>query len=97
MDATGTVVGAHAQWKSRLREAILHGTCDLLDAECEWSAAVDTSIEDPQCRILHGQLHAAAAEVLELAMAGKRDAALEQMAPGTQFAMSLRALERALR
>jgi hypothetical protein len=54
-------------------------------------------LQDPQCRILHGQFHAAAAEVLALANAGDREAALEGMEPGTQFAMSLSALARALR
>jgi len=94
-----TAIGVHAEWKVRLREMISAGYRDESVAQSlsETRCACNTALDDPQCRILHSQFHDAAREVWTLASAGKRDEALEQMAPGTQFAMSLSALGRALR
>ncbi|SRR5713226_1073030 len=86
---------AHVRWKSSLREGLCGGktTAALPEEErCQLSEL----LHDQESRILHKQFHDAAAEILDLAAAGNREAAMEKMAGGSIFAMSLSALGRAL-
>jgi hypothetical protein len=99
-EATLAAMVACALWKVRLREAIRGGHArDLrhMDPGNEDCCELTGLLHDEASRILHRQFHAAAAEILEIALAGNPDAALEEMSAGTHFAMSLSALGRALR
>jgi hypothetical protein len=97
-EETRAAVGACAGWKVRLRDASDTRTSSLSAAELREDGRCELSglLPDEPSRILHRQFHAVAAEILDLALAGNRNAALEEMAPGTRFTMSLRALGRAL-
>ena len=90
-----TQMEAHVRWKSSLREDIRGGTSALVLPE-EDRCALSELLYDQEGRILHKQFHDAAAEILALAKAGNREGAMEKMATGSMFAMSLSALGRAL-
>jgi hypothetical protein len=99
-EAVRAGIGACALWKVRLREAIRENRMlDLRlmnvreEERCELSGLLDDEAE----RILHRQFHAAAAQIIEMAISGNREGAIEEMEPGNRFAMSLSALGRALR
>jgi len=87
---------AHVRWKCSLREDIRGRKPDIALPE-EERCALSELLYDQEGRILHKRFHDAVAEILELAAGGNREAALERMAAGSIFAMSLSALGRALR
>jgi hypothetical protein len=105
-------VMAHGAWKSQLHDAIARGASDAnvtnvrLDNQCEfgkWMYGKDLSDQDKrsplyaQCRTLHRQFHLAAAKVLNLALAAKKEEALRAMAvPDGEFAISSSALTKAM-
>ena len=95
-DSIRVAMEAHVRWKSSLREDIRGGKSEIALPE-EERCQLSELLHDQQGRILHKQFHDAAAHVLELAISGNKEAALEEMAPGSPFAMSLSALGRAIR
>jgi hypothetical protein len=102
MNATGNVVhaiAAHAKWKFYLRQAIDTGMSEWTVAEvrpdnrCEfgtWLLALPPGDRDSQhwdeVRQLHAEFHKEAAEVLKLALAGRREEADAAIAQGSRFA-----------
>jgi methyl-accepting chemotaxis protein len=92
-------IGAHALWKQRLKAAIVSGQSDAkaenvrLDDRCDfgkWLYSLPPEVLQAatvqKVRLLHGQFHEAAAGVLELALAGKKDEAVNAMALGSPYA-----------
>jgi hypothetical protein len=91
-------ISAHAQWKRRLNEAIDSGSSEWTvsevraDDRCEFGKWLNTLCDleksSDSClhlRSLHTEFHHAASEVLELALAGKKDDARAAMSPGNRF------------
>lgn len=85
-----SAIGAHGLWKGRLRAAINSGNSDLSvsvvrdDHQCafgKWlnGADIDAGMKSSKhygaCVELHRRFHGAAADVLALAIAGKKEAA----------------------
>lgn len=92
-------IAAHAKWKFRLREAIETGTSEWTvnevqkDDRCDfgmWLQALPADERKSEhwetVRQLHAQFHKEAAEVLRLALAGRRQEAEAAIAQGSQFA-----------
>ncbi len=108
VEAIEGALAAHGQWKQRLHDAVATGQSDArvavvrLDNQCmfgKWlygdpSARRAAAYES--VRRLHADFHRAAAEVLQLALGGKTDAALAAMQPGQSFAAASESLEREL-
>jgi len=105
-------LSAHAAWKQRLIEAIEKRSSTVapatarLDDQCalgKWlhgstlGRGMKQSAHYRKCLELHRQFHAAAGDVLALALAGKGDEAHRAMAPGSQFAQVSEALPSILR
>lgn len=91
-------IAAHARWKFELREAIDTGKSQWAvrdvrtDSACEfgkWLAALPESQRRSEhytkVRALHAEFHTVAAEVLELALAGRKDEANAAVAFGSRF------------
>ena len=110
-DEITTAIGAHGLWKSRLKDAILTGRSDVtpaavrVDNQCkfgQWlygttvSASTKASPAYQECRDLHAKFHAAAAHVLELALAGQRDQAEAALRDGTDFSKASQKLTSAM-
>ncbi len=101
-------LAAHAQWKARLKSAIQSGrsefTADSVarDDRCDFgkwlytgiSPATKLSPHYARCRELHAQFHAAAAEVLALAVAGRTAEAETKLGVGSPFAAASAAVTR---
>jgi hypothetical protein len=98
-EALDRAIAAHARWKYRLMDAIDTGRSQWqisdvrTDAACEfgkWLSALPLSqrLSDhcKQVRALHTEFHGLAAEVLELALAGRKEEAAAAMALGSRFA-----------
>jgi len=96
--ALDAAIAKHAQWKHYLRQTVKTGqsewTVDSIshDTQCElgrWLALlpqIDKRGEHwSKVQHLHSQLHAAAAEVLALALEGKATEATERLAIGGDF------------
>jgi hypothetical protein len=92
-------IGAHGQWKSRLKTAIDTGRSDISpvvvrdDHRCPfgcWLHALPapycTSEYFRQVRALHATFHQEAAAVLEIALAGNQAAAHERISFSSPFA-----------
>ena len=94
-------IGAHSHWKKTLMSAIETGSpklsLDQVGSEdaCEvgkWlggagiSEAQRNTPEFAACRELHAEFHKAAAEVLRLALAGDRRAAVAALGADSRFA-----------
>lgn len=102
MDTTNALelaVVFHAKWKYRLMDAINTGTSQWrvadvrTDTACEfgkWLGALPLSGRlNENCRkvrALHAEFHQLAANVLELALAGRKEEATAAMALGSRFA-----------
>ncbi len=104
-----SAIGAHGLWKGRLRAAIETGQCNIsveavrANDRCEfgkWLQSPDmegkNSSDHHACRDLHGKFHLAAAHVLTLALAGKKQEALNGMAPESEFVRLSIELSRAM-
>ena len=91
-------IAAHAKWKFYLRQAIETGMSEWTvaqvrpDNRCEfgaWLLALPSD-RDPQhldeVRRLHAEFHKEAAEVLKLALAGRREEAQAAIVQGSRFA-----------
>ena len=97
-DQIKSAIGAHGLWKGRLRATIESGASDLAvqvvraDDQCsfgKWLLGLDAEVaKSPAyrtCRDLHAQFHIAAAGVLALAVAGKKQEALKAMETDSEF------------
>jgi chemoreceptor zinc-binding protein len=104
-------IGAHGMWKARLQKAIDQGVSDVSvavarqDNQCDfgkWLYATDLPAETKgsqhytQCRDLHRQFHVAAAKVLTLALAAKKDEAAHAIGMGSEFANCSASLTKAM-
>jgi hypothetical protein len=92
-------IAAHAKWKFYLRQAIETGkskwtVTEVRPADCcefgAWLLALPPGDRDSEhyedvCR-LHTEFHKEAAEVLKLALAGRREEAETAIAQGSRFA-----------
>jgi hypothetical protein len=94
-----TAIGNHGIWKSRLNSAIEKESSEFsaatvrCDDQCEfgkWLKTVDPSMKISssyrKCSELHSRFHGAAANVLDLVAAGKKEAARQSVAAGGEFA-----------
>jgi methyl-accepting chemotaxis protein len=92
-------IAAHAKWKYRLFRAIDTGTSEWtvaqvrLDTRCDFGAWLTSlplserlSERWKKVQSLHAEFHAAASEVLELALAGRKEEATAAIALGSRFA-----------
>jgi methyl-accepting chemotaxis protein len=92
-------IAAHAKWKYYLGQAIKTGTSQWAvpdaraDDQCEfgtWLQSMSTVGETTEnwrtVRARHTEFHRAAADVLELALAGRRQEAEAAIAPNSHFA-----------
>ncbi len=92
-------IAAHAKWKFRLREAIKTGQSEWTvekvrpDDLCEFGKWLNSlpmndrmMNEWGEVKTLHARFHVAAADVLALALAGRKSEADTAMAPGGTFA-----------
>ena len=104
-------IGAHGLWKSRLQKAMENGSSEWhpsvvqRDDQCafgKWlygsslTALEKNSPGYAECQELHRRFHAAAANVLALALAGKTEEANREMDPGSEFGRLSLALIRAM-
>jgi hypothetical protein len=91
-------VGAHGLWKQRLLDAIKTGssewTPDVVcqDNQCEFGkwlyscpAPVKSSPHFESVKELHAKFHKVAANVLELALSGKKSEAENAVKPGSAY------------
>jgi Chemoreceptor zinc-binding domain len=111
MDLTGQIkaaIGVHGLWKSKLKAAIDLGESDVTadvvrgDRNCafgKWLHSLDAeagkSASCKTCKELHAKFHLAAASVLSLALAGKKQEALNALENG-EFVKTSADLTRAL-
>ena len=108
-DQIESAISAHGLWKGRLRAAIQSGTSDLTvmavraDDQCtfgKWlhklNAEGRKSPSYSTCRELHAQFHKEAADVLALALAGKRQEAANAIGPSSVFSKTSANLTRAM-
>jgi hypothetical protein len=99
VEALDKAIAAHAKWKYRLMEAIDTGKSEWhvsdvrTDHACEfgkWLATLSLSERlSEHCRkvrALHMEFHSLAADVLELALAGRKEEATSAMALGGRLA-----------
>ena len=102
-------IASHAKWKYRLGQAIKTGTSEWtvstvrLDDQCEfgtWLRSIPSTEQHPEHRetvqTLHGEFHRAAADVLELALSGRRNEAEAAIAPNSRFAEASKRLTLAM-
>ncbi|MCA1957940.1 MAG: CZB domain-containing protein [Nitrospira sp.] len=100
-DEINKAIGAHGMWKTRLSQAIETGRTDMsvdavrVDNQCafgKWLYGSTLNEQDKnsvhyrEVRALHAEFHKTAAKVLEYAMAGKKQEALQLMAIEGDFA-----------
>lgn len=98
-EALDRAIAAHAKWKYRLMEAIDTGKSEWrvsdvrTDSSCEfgkWLVALPLSARlsehSKKVRALHTEFHGLAADVLELALAGRKSEATAAMALRSRFA-----------
>jgi len=97
-DAIEAALAAHAQWKKRLQDAIATGQSEFKadvvsrDNACQFGqwlyslSKEDTASNEFQTiKSLHADFHKTAGEILELALAGKKDEALKRLNPGGSY------------
>ena len=98
-EALDRAIAAHAKWKYRLMEAIDSGKSQWhvsdvrTNDHCDfgnWLATLPLSQRlaehSQKVRVLHTEFHRLAADVLELALAGRKTEATAAMALGSRFA-----------
>ena len=99
VEALDQAIAAHAKWKYRLMEAIDTGksqwrvgdvrtdnSCDFGKWLSELPLSERLSEHYKKVRALHAEFHGLAADVLELALAGRKDEATAAMALRSRFA-----------
>ncbi len=98
-EALDQAIAAHAKWKYRLMEAIDTGksqwrvsdvrtdnSCNFGKWLTELPLTERLSANYKKVRTLHAEFHGLAADVLELALAGRKEEATAAMALGSRFA-----------
>ena len=93
-------IAAHARWKYRLFDAVETGRSEWTvegirsDDQCEfgrWLGSLSAAdLSDEHCvkvKAMHTEFHQVAAEVLSLALAGRKEEAQEAIALGSRFAL----------
>ena len=98
-EALDCAIAAHARWKYRLMEAIETGRSSWhvgdvrADHACDFGKWLLTlplshrlSRHCKEVKRLHAEFHGLAADVLELALAGRKDEAAAAIALGSRFA-----------
>jgi hypothetical protein len=98
-EALDQAIAAHAKWKYRLMDAIETGKSDFrvgdvrIDSGCafgKWLAGLPLSQRlsehSKKVKALHTEFHGLAADVLELALAGRKEEATAAMALRSRFA-----------
>jgi len=110
-DEISKAIGAHALWKKRLISAIDTGESDFApekvctDNQCEFgkwlygatiTAADKTGGDYDNVRKLHAEFHKIAADVLRLALSGKKAEARKLIDEGSRYAALSIELTRAL-
>jgi hypothetical protein len=100
-DEIRKAIGVHGVWKSRLMTAIEAGKSEFVpdkvckDNLCDFGQWLHGTSLPPEvkkmpefetCRRLHADFHLAAAEVLRLAISGKKPQALAAIGPATKYA-----------
>jgi methyl-accepting chemotaxis protein len=106
-DQITAAIAAHGKWKTRLKSAIGQGTSEFAPATVRRHDACDfgkwlqsagpgakSSPHYGHAVALHAQFHEAAAEVLALALAGKKAEAEAKLGSGSAFAHSSAELTR---
>jgi len=102
-------VGAHGEWKMRLKAAITNGKSEFQvstvqkDNECPFGkwlysslSEVKSSAEYESVRQLHAKFHTEAANVLDLALKGNKAEAEKSLESGGTFAQASTELTNAL-
>ena len=110
-DEIKSAIGLHGQWKSRLDAAIATGTSEFSvsvvrqDNQCvfgkwlygpAWAGEIRNSQHYKDVRELHRQFHCVAADVLALALAGKKSEAIQAMHAQSEFAQCSAKLTKAM-
>jgi methyl-accepting chemotaxis protein len=89
---------AHAQWKKRLQDAIATGQSEFkpevvkTDNACQFgqwlyglSSEEKKSDDYLKVKALHANFHRIAGEILQMALSGKKDGALEKLEHGGEY------------
>ncbi|HLP14740.1 MAG TPA: CZB domain-containing protein [Bacteroidota bacterium] len=97
-EAIDTALSAHAQWKSRLQNAIDAGSSEFKadvvtrDNACQFGQWLygltgdDVKSDDySKVKNLHTEFHKIAGEILALALSGKKDQALKMLGAGGPY------------
>jgi len=91
------VIQSHSQWKNRLKKAIEKGEFDFVDVDeianehkCQFGQWLDSQTgkmlpDYNEVVAIHIAFHKEAARILELALQGHQDEALEAMKLGSRF------------
>lgn len=110
-DEISSAIAAHGQWKVRLKDAIHSGKIDVpintikVDNQCafgKWfygptvTAEIKNSSHYKTIKELHAQFHKVAADVAQLAVAGKKDEAEKALGFGSEFAIVSASLTKAM-
>ena len=92
-----TAIAAHEQWKSRIQDAIVHGTSEYkpeivaTNNSCElgkWLLADTQVAQDPnfpKIQSLHNEFHKEAGRILAMALQGKSAEAEKLLEHGAKF------------
>ena len=109
LDPITHAIASHAKWKFRLRQAIKTGQSEWTsdgvrkDDQCEfgkWLRSIPAGEQrDEHWKAVldrHAEFHKAAADVLELALAGRRSEAEQAIDPGSRFAEASKGLTLAM-
>jgi len=97
-EAIAAALSAHAQWKKRLQDAIATGKSEFTpsvvtkDNACQFGqwlyslSPPDTlSVDFQKVKALHANFHKVAADILTLALTGKKSEALEMLEHGGAY------------
>jgi methyl-accepting chemotaxis protein len=110
-DEIGKAISAHGMWKTRLKSAVDAGQSEFKvdtvkqDNQCDFGkwlygtgipAATKVTENYKRCKDLHAKFHLAAANVLFLAVTGKKAEAQKALAVGSDFAKISSELTRAM-
>jgi hypothetical protein len=108
-DEIAAAIAAHGSWKRELADAVRHGRCEVSASQAadagscalgRWldgsGASLAGTAEYAAVRAAHVELHRLAAEVIELAVAGRVFEARVAMSASSRFAGASAALTLAL-
>jgi hypothetical protein len=98
-DEIDKAIAAHGMWKQRLLEAITSGSSEFgvgqiqVDNRCDFGKwfyglppALRETDQDQKIQKLHAAFHREAARVLDLALKGRKDEAMQALSPGNPYA-----------